>query len=167
MASFKFLGVNLLVIITLSFALSGVGSALAQTNDATSKLQAANTAVEKAFKAVTDAEKVGANVTDLLNQLNGAIALFNKAQNAHRIGDDDISVIDANAVIPITEKVILQAQAIKESAIVADQNSLWSEIALAVIVSFVFVLVLFLVWGRFKKRYIDNLINAKPEVNSQ
>ena len=66
----KLLSITLLVIIVLGMVLLSVNQATAQIDQTTSKLQAANTAVDQAFNAVLDAEKAGANVTDLLSQLN-------------------------------------------------------------------------------------------------
>ena len=162
----KLSAASLLTILLLSICLVAAQSVAAQTDDVTVKLQAANTAVEQAFNAVSAAEKAGANVTDLLNQLNGATDLLAQAQNAYRIGDNIESLNSANAVLPIAQKVTSQAQAAKESANVTNQNSFWSTIALAIMGSFVFILVLFLVWRRFKRKYINNLTDSKPEVNS-
>ena len=59
----------------LSLCLLGVYPAIAQADQTASKLQAANIAVNQAFNAVLDAEKAGANVTDLLVQINYAMHL--------------------------------------------------------------------------------------------
>ena len=67
--------------------LLNVNQATAQIDQTTSKLQVANTAVNQAFSAVLDAEKAGANVTDLLFQLNYAQDVLAKAENSYRIGD--------------------------------------------------------------------------------
>jgi hypothetical protein len=48
----------------------------AQKSQAATKLQAANNSFNQAFSAVLDAEKAGANVTSLFNQLNNAANLL-------------------------------------------------------------------------------------------
>ena len=57
---------------------------MAQTDQAGSKLQAANDAVNQAFNAVLDAEKAGANVTDLMAQINVAESILTQTENSYR-----------------------------------------------------------------------------------
>jgi hypothetical protein len=139
----------------------------AQTDQTTSKLQAANTAIEQAFNAVLDAEKAGANVTALLAQLNTAAGILAQAENSYRAGDNTTAAAQADSVLPIAQQVTASAQDAKQTALVVGQNAFWSTIAFTVIGAFVFVLALFLVWRRFKRSYIKSLSEAKPEVNSQ
>ena len=141
--------------------------AFAQTYQTASKLQAANTAVEQAFNAVLDAEKAGANVTYLLAQLNDAEGILAQAENSYRTGDSNTAAIQADSVLPIAQEVTTAAQDAKQTALVSGQNAFWYTIAFTVIGAFVFVLVLFLVWRRFKRSYINSLSEAKPEVSSQ
>ena len=141
--------------------------AFAQTDQTASKLQAANTAVEQAFNAVLDAEKAGANVTSLLDQYNDAAYLLAQAENAYRTGDNHTAANDADAALPIAQQVTTAAQPAQESASTSAQTAFWTTVAFTVEAAIVFVLVLFLVWCRFKRSYINSLSEAKPEVNSQ
>jgi hypothetical protein len=141
--------------------------AFAQTDQTESKLQAANTAVEQAFNAVLDAEKTGANVTGTLALLNTAAGILAQAENSYRTGDSNTTAAQADSVLPIAQEVTASAQDAKQTALISNQNAVWSTIAFTVIAGFVFVLVLFLVWRRFKRSYINSLSEAKPEVNSQ
>ncbi len=150
----------------LSSCFYGVHRVLAQTDQTGSKLQAANTAVEQAFNAVLDAEKAGANVTALLAQLNNAANILAQAENSNRTGDSKAAAAQADSVLPIAQEVTTSAQDAKQTALVSGQNTVWSTIAFTIIAVFVFVLVLFLVWRRFKRNYINSLSEAKPEVNS-
>jgi predicted PurR-regulated permease PerM len=146
-----------------SFLFSG-HYVFAQVDQAGSKLQVANTAVEQAFNAVLDAEKAGANVTDLLAQLNTAEGFLAQAENLYRTGDFSKAATQADNVLPIAQQVTTAAQNSKQTATTSGQNAFWETIAFTVIGVFVFVLVLFLVWRLFKRRYIKNLSEAKPEV---
>jgi len=137
----------------------------AQTNQTNDKLQAANTAVDQAFSAVLDAEKAGANVTGLLAQLNTADGLLAQAENSIRTGDSTTAAAQADSVLPIAQQVTTAAQSAKQTAIVSSQNAFWLTMALTVIGSIMFILVLFLVWRRFKQSYLKRLSEAKPEVN--
>ncbi len=156
--------VALLIVLALSVCLLGVQLATAQIDQATSKLQAANTAVNQAFNAVLDAEKAGANVADLLAQINVAQGLLAQAENSNRTGDSNKAATQADSVLPIAQQVTNEAQDAQQTAIVSSQNGFWSTIALTVIGVLVFVLVLFLVWRRYKRNYIERLSEAKPEV---
>ncbi|MGD0072495.1 MAG: hypothetical protein ABSB71_13160 [Candidatus Bathyarchaeia archaeon] len=149
----------------------GIGSCLysghyvfAQTDQTASKLQAANTAVERAFNAVLDAEKAGANVTGLLAQLNVAAGVLAQAENSFRTGDFNTSAVQADNVLPIAQEVTNSAQDAKQTALVSGQNAFWFTIAFTEVGASVFVLVLFLVWRRFKRGYIKKLPGLKPEV---
>ncbi len=131
------------------------------------KLQTARTAIEQAFKAISSAEKAGANVTSLIDQLNGAANLLAKAENAYHAGDMNTAAINAEAVLPIASQAIASAQTAQEAATIANQNNFWITITFATIGSCVFVLVLFMVWRWFKRRYTNNLATAKPEVTQE
>jgi CHASE3 domain sensor protein len=158
--------VALLIVLALSVCLLNVQQATAQTDQATSKLQSANDAVNQAFNAVLDAEKAGANVTDLLTKLNTAQGILAQADNSYRVGDNNTATTQAESVLPIAQQVTNEAQDAKQTAIVSERNGFWSTIALTVIGVFVFVLVLFLVWRRFRRNYIERLSEAKPELVS-
>jgi hypothetical protein len=137
------------------------------TQSVDSKLQAANSAVIQAFTAVLDAEKAGANVTDLIKKLNGVSELLAQAEIAYRNGDLNTAEINADSVVSIAQEVQSAAQAEQSAALTSGQNSFLFAVALSVIGGFAFVFILFLLWRRFKRYYINNLSDAKPEVNSQ
>jgi hypothetical protein len=139
----------------------------AQTDQTASKLQAANNDIAQAFNAVLEAEKAGANVTDLLAQLNTAEDILAQAENSYRTGDSNTAAAQADTVRPITQEVTTAAQNAKQTAIISGQNAFWGIIAFTVIDIFLFVLILFLFWVWFKRRYFNNLLEAKSEVNSR
>ena len=159
--------VVLLIVLVFSVCLLGVQQATAQTDSAASKLQAADTAANQAFNAVLVAEKAGANVTGLLVHLNVAQGILAQAENSYRSGDFSTAATQADSVLPIAQQVTNEAQGAKQSALVSERNGLWSTIALTVVGVFVFVLILFLVWRRFKRNYIERLSEAKPELVEQ
>ncbi len=163
----KLLDKILLSTLMLCLCFLSVFPAVAQTDPQASKLQAANTALNQAFNAVFDAEKAGANVTDLLAQINTAQGILAQAENSNRTGDYDTAATQADTVLPIAQQVTLDAQNAKQTAIVSSQNAFWSTITLTAIGVFIFVFVLFLVWRRFKRNYIESLSEAKPEVVEQ
>ena len=163
MTSYKFLSLNLLIMLTLSFVLAGVGFTTAQTDD-TTQLQAANTAVEQAFNSVSAVEKAGANVTGLLEQLNIATDLLAQAENSYRTGDTSAAANYVDQAVPIAQQVKAQTIAIKNSAISSKQTTFVFTVVFVVISSEVFILSLFFVWRLFKKNYINKMLESKPEV---
>ena len=154
-----------LVALVLSLCFIGVYEAAAQTDQAESKLQAANTAIERAFGGVLAAGKAGGNVTGLLVQLNSAEGLLAEAENSYRTGDSSAAASQADSVLPIAQGVATAAQNLRQTAAVSSQNNFLSLTALTVVALFFFVLDLFLVWVLFKRGYVKNLLKAKPEVN--
>ena len=163
----KLCTVTIFIFLALGSCLCSGHYVFAQTDQTASKLQVANNAIEQAFNVVLDAEKAGANVTSLLVQLNDAAGILAQAENSYRTGDNDTAIAQADSVLPIAQEVTTAAQNAKQTALVSSQNAFWSTIAFTVIGAFVLVLALFLVWRWFKVRYINNVYQAKPEVNSQ
>jgi hypothetical protein len=136
----------------------------AQTDQTVSKLQAANTAIEGAFKAVLGAEKAGANVTGLLVQLNVAADNLAQAENSYRAGDSSTAAVQADSILPIAQAVTDSAQDAKQAALVSGQYDFWLTIAFSLIGALALVLVLFRVWRRFKRGYMEKVPSLKPEV---
>jgi len=136
----------------------------AQTDKVDSELQAANDSVNHAFTAVLDAEKAGANVTSLLNQLNGATGLLSEAENAYRSGDSNTALNDATTVVLVAQQVMATAQSTKNGASALAQSAFWSTSVLTVLWAIMLIVVLFLVWRWFRQRYIRNLSSARSEV---
>lgn len=128
----KLLSTVLLAIMVLSVCLLSVQIAGAQTNPAGAKLQLATNAVSQAFNAVSDAEKAGANVTDLINRLNGAADLLAKAEIAYNMGDSNSASAKADGVLPIAQEVRASAQAAESTASANAQFGFWSAIGLSV-----------------------------------
>ena len=159
--------ITLLVLLMLSLCFLSFYPADAQTNQTASKLEAANTAVGQAFGAVLDAEEAGANVTDLMFRLNYAAGLLAQAENSYRTGNINQAFAQADNVLPNAQEITNDANEAKQAATISTQNAFWTTIALSVIGIVVFVLVLSLVWRRFKQYYIERLSEAKPEVVEQ
>ncbi len=163
-ANIKQSTVALLIILSLSVGFLSVQEAIAQTDQATSKLQASSDAVNLAFNAVLDAEKAGVNVTGLLAQINTAQLILAQAENSYRTGDTNTSATQADSILPLLQHVTAAAQSAKQNAIISTQNAFYSTIALTIVGIFMFVLFLFLFWRRVKQKYVERLSDAKPEV---
>jgi hypothetical protein len=143
-----------------------VAAGRGQIDQDNSSIQAANDAVNQAFIAVLDAEQAGANVTSLLSQLNGAAKLLANAENAMRAGNADNAANNADTAVSIARQVTSQAQRNKESALASKQDALVINIAWTITASVILVIILILLWWWTKKRYVNTLMKAKPEVVS-
>jgi hypothetical protein len=162
-ATRNLLGVSLLALLAVSFCVV-VQPAFCQSSNDTYVLQAANDSVNLAFNAVLSAEKAGANVTGLLDQLNVAAGFLANAENS--LSSGDVASINRNAdqAVVIARQVTAEANTLEQTATAAHQNAIWFSIIFTVFGSIFFVLALFLVWRRIKKRHIEKILESKPEV---
>ncbi len=158
----KLLAAALLTSIALLLFLSA-SPAIGQTEDASLKIQRANEAIGQAFNGILSAEEVGANVTGLLEQLNVATGLLAQAENSYRTGDASAANF-ADQAVPIAQQVKAQATIVKNSAVSSKQNDLIFTVVFVVIGSELFILGLLFVWRRVKKRYVNEMLESKPEV---
>ena len=160
--------VSSLIALIILLAIIICSTAQAQANDTTSKLQLANTAVEQAFNEVLSAEKAGANVTSLLNQLNVASGLLAQAENAYRTGNSSTAANSAEAVLPIAQQVATAAENAKEKATAsAAQTSVLLTIVFTVSGAVAFILLLFIAWRWLKRKYIKTFSKTKPVATKQ
>jgi hypothetical protein len=162
--SYKLIVITLFVFLAFSFCLTSEHTVFAQSDQATLKLQTANNAIDGAFTAVQAAEKAGANVTGLLGQLDVAGGVLAQAKNSYQGGDLNAAAVEADRVLPIAQAVTISAQEAKQAALVSGTNAFWLTIAFTLIGASVFVLVLFLVWRRYKRGYMKKLFDSKPEL---
>lgn len=140
---------------------------LAQNDSTLQKIQNANYELKQAFITVLEAEAAGANITDLIILLNSAAEALAYAENSYRIGDFNIAAINVDSVISIAHQVTPLAEEAKHNALISNQNTFFLKIFFTFIGIFIFCLVLSLLWRIFKKRYINNMFQTKPEVISQ
>jgi hypothetical protein len=156
-------GVLLVLVVASSFRVFSVLGA----DDVSSRVSAAESALVSAFGGVLDAEKVGANVTGLLVQLDGSAALLAQAEMAFRKGDANATVVKADGALAGAVAVQSEALGAKDNAFVASQNALGLTVGFSLVGSVAFVLVLFFVWRWLRRRYSAGLLEAKPEVELQ
>jgi hypothetical protein len=140
---------------------------LGQTTPNDSIFKVAEDTVNTAFKDVLAAEKAGANVTDLLKQLNGAFDLLAQGNTALRIGDTVTAQSKVQSSIPIAQQVSSSAKIAEHNAAAYGGMSGWLGLVFSIIGLIVFVSVLLLLWGQFKKGYFKKLSDAKPELKQR
>jgi hypothetical protein len=141
------------------FVVRGAGEASSNVGDAES-------AVLVAFNATLEAERAGANVSDLIVRLNEAAGLLDDAEVALNSGNLSGAASMAGQCIGIAESVKGDADVLKASALDEAQNVFWMLSAFSAVGIAAFVVVLVLVWLWFKRRYTTKVLDAKPEVVS-
>ncbi len=161
----KVVGASAFAALLLVFCICTASVAYAQVGQS-SALQNAEQTVGQAYDAVLAAQKAGANVTSLVNSLNGVAILLGQAENEYRVGDSAAASADAASAVTVALQVMVAAQSAAGQARASAETALWSNLALAVVGSIVFLLVLLFVWRWFKRRYISSLSEARPEVIS-
>jgi hypothetical protein len=123
----------------------------------------ADTALRGAFAAALNAESAGANVSGLMGRLNDAGVALMGARVALAAENYSDAVGGAGTCRGLADGVVLDAGVLKNDA-VAQASLWWVTVLLGVTGSVVFVVVLFLVWRRFRRYYADRLLGSRPEV---
>jgi hypothetical protein len=134
------------------------------SDGASSSVGEADVAVRRAFNATLEAERAGANVSGLILRLNEAGGLLGEAEIALGNGNSSEAASEASQCVGIAESVRSDADALKASALNEAQTVFWTYLAFSVVGIAVFVVVLALVWRRFKCGYVEKTLDMKPEV---
>jgi hypothetical protein len=135
-------------------------------DDASSIVAEADVTVRQAFKATIDAESAGANVSALVLRLNEAGRILGEAEAALKNGNSTEAVNGADQCIGVADSVKGDAVVLKASALAEGQSVFRTSLAFSVVSIAVFVVLLLLVWRRFKRRYVGKVLGMKPEVPS-
>lgn len=130
-------------------------------------LTQAEESIKAAFNEVLAAENAGANVTDMLKELNQAVNLLNQLENSN----EDPTKVSFNGNISQIQLINEHAQHVKTVAInaqlqesIADRNYQLTLITLSFISALVFFLTLYTTRRRLKQYRIRTLQDAKSKV---
>ena len=134
------------------------------TGDASASVGEADVAVRQAFNATLDAERAGANVSGLILRLNEAGGILVEAEMALGNGNSSEAFSKAGQCVGIAESVRSDADALRVSALDEAQTVFWTYLTFSVAGIVVFVVVLALVWRRFKRGYFRKVLGMRPEV---
>ncbi len=144
--------------------LPGFHLPLVKASNETTSLQAADASINQAFTNVLAAEKAGGNVTQLLAKLNTAGALLAEAENAYNTGNLNNVISTADSARLVANQVNSDAIGLRNSSITQSQNNLLFTVVFSVISAITFVVVMFLIWRRFKRGFTEKLLSSKPKV---
>lgn len=126
----------------------------------------AESVVVSAYRAVLEAEKVGANVTILLSQLNDAVSYLSKAYMSYRMGNLEDASHSANLCVDVGKEIEMEALGLRDEAEKESSRSLVNVLILSGIGVFSVLCVSAAGWGIFKKLYFKRILKLKPEVAS-
>jgi hypothetical protein len=137
---------------------------LAATNTNSQSIASADSAVQMAFENVLSAQNAGANVTSLIDRLNVAGDLLTEAENEQK-SDSSINVTTkANNALVIANQVNADAIDLLNTRSVNSKNNFWLTISFSIVGGCIFVILLAFAWKHFKWRFINKLLEMKPEV---
>ena len=135
-----------------------------KANNESANIEAANSSINQAFKNVLAVEKAGGNVTQLLADLNSAGQLLAAADNDYRSGNLTNVTSNAENASLIADQVNSDALSLLNATNGRSQNNFWLTLVFSIDGAFIFVLILLLVWRRFKRNYQKKLLGLKPKV---
>ncbi len=152
--------VGILIIVTI---IPSFKMAFAASSDSAS-IQAADSAINQAFKNVLAAEKTGGNVTQLLTNLNNAVELLSEANNAYQSGDTNGVSSNADNARSIANQVNSDALTLQNVSISQSHNRFLFTIIFSIASPLIYVVIFLVGWRRFKRGYNKRLLALKPKV---
>ncbi|MEM3640423.1 MAG: hypothetical protein QXH37_00640 [Candidatus Bathyarchaeia archaeon] len=153
-----------LVVVIFSSSLTFLQSTANASDEVFSALGDADNALKRAFEAVLEAERAGADVSDLRVRLNDAGELLAKAENAYRTGNFSEAVSRAVECSILVDGVIDEALNLKSLALTNAWKTFQQTLMFSCVGSAAFLATLFFVWLWFKRTYAEKLMRMKPEV---
>jgi len=154
----------LLLIVFLASALgAGNSFCIVGSDDAAARVGEAEVALRRTFSAVLEAESAGANVSELLVELDVAGGNLTAAEMAYARGDFDEASSRAQQCTAVADGVAGEAQSLKNSASTRARNKELQTIGFSMIGGLASVLVVSLIWVLFKRSYLGKLSGMKPE----
>jgi hypothetical protein len=149
-----------------SLSLTRLPFYVSASDEASSAIGEADNALRRAFEAVLEAERAGANVSDLIVKLDGAGRLLAEAENAYRIGNFSEAVSRAEECSMLADGVVGEALSLRNMALADAQTAFWQNLTFSCFGGAAVLVVLFFVWGWFKRAYVKRMLRMKPEVAS-
>ncbi len=130
------------------------------------RVDEADDALQKAFTRVLEAENGGANVSDLVAELNDAGGLLAKARVSYLNGNLSEAAGEAELAFSMAKTIEADAASLRGFALADGQGALWQALMFSTVGAAVFLVVSFLVWRWFKRVYARRLLDMRPEVSS-
>lgn len=142
-----------LVVFVLVFAVPFCVFAVGERDAAEAAIGDAEGVIGECYGAVVEAERVGANVTDLLATLNEAGWLLSRAHLAYETGNFSLAVSFANQSRLRLNGFIVEAEALRENAARAGYLDFMNNIVGSAVGAVAVVVGGFAVWSFLKRKY--------------
>ena len=163
MSRFRYWFVVTACFIFVACALVFTASA-ADEPSAASAVEKAETDSIAAYEAMLAAEQAGADVSNLVVQMNNAVGRLAEAEVAYRLGDFNESVRLAGLCSELSSDVKAEAEVLRLQASGAQAFERQARIAGSLASMVAVVVGGFWSWRLFKRRYCRRVLAMKPEV---
>jgi hypothetical protein len=156
-----------LLFCSLLLAAFTVSCKATNTNEVSSKISEAENALTHAFTTVWKAEKIGANVSSLVDDLSRARELLDEAEIAYANEDLDSALNKADQSLTTANNVLGHAKSLNDLASAEAQRSFWLTFAFSSVGAVLFIIALILVWVWVNRLYAKKMLKMKPEVTKR
>jgi len=156
-----------LLFCALLLAAFAVSCKATNTNAVSSKINEAENALTDAFTTVWKTEKMGANVSSLVDDLSRARKLLDEAEIAYTNGDLDNALNKAHQSLTTANNVLDHATSLNDSASAEAQRSFWLTLTFSSVGAVLFIIALILVWVWANRLYAKKMLKMKPEVTKR
>jgi hypothetical protein len=133
-----------------------------QTNIGSTDLTNANLAITNALQAVSKVQKLGGNVSSFLDKLNTAEQLVASSENSLRSNSSKNVIADLTTANSIANQVNLEANELYSLELQQSALNRILEVVFSLLGIGIFLIVLWFVWYRVKRRYKDKLLDMHP-----
>jgi hypothetical protein len=160
----KFLVISFFLFLLLSVSFSQVCAV--DEDEAAQGLADAEAALVSTYGTVLEAEETGANVSSLLDKLNVGGEYLAAAYNWYRLGVFENASAYANLCRGVVSGVSSEAVELKDKAEVLMREGFLVTVFGSAVGAGIILVVGFVVWRVFRRRYFRRTLELKPEVVS-
>jgi hypothetical protein len=153
-----------MLICFVMFAALAASCTATNENAASSGINDAENAIGNALRSVQKAEKLDANVSGLVTDLNVAGTLLDEAETAFKNGNLDTALEKSDQSLVTATKVLDEANVLYDSASVDAQGRFLVTLTFSTVGAVLFVIVLVLLWRWFSRSYVKKMLKMKAEV---
>jgi len=152
------------ILLLASSSLVTVTIAESGQDGATSALKNAEVSVASTYQTVLELEKLGANVSDSLSQLNDAAGYLAHAHVALSLGDFDEAIGLANLAYNASNAIKGKTDELLHEVSRAEGTAALLRISGSILGIAVLGIASFFAWRAFGRRYRKRILGMKPEV---
>lgn len=152
------------LLFALSSALMPLVCAPINQEVAASTISEAEQSMARAYEAVLDAERIGADISSLLVRLNDAAALLSEARMAFEVGDFEEATRFAESTSEVGYEVVDEAELLEIEANNAQVHRSWWFLGSSALGVSVVLVASLLGYEFFKRRYYKRLSKMRPRV---